>query len=239
MYLFNLKSMLSAAAVSIVLSTFATAQTPFGEGVYHPLDQRTPPGRAGRWSGIVGNITPGYFQPVKVELPEPGTVTFFHGLARRPVDLTEPNQVRLAVGALYRLKIGGMQSFPGIELYPSIELFDHLHPPAGLIDEYPVPIEFTEEEIRMAIGGQLVTKVVFIEEPRLAATVDTPSPLPVRTIANRANLIAEADRVGRPMAIVRLGGRVPSLHGGDSTFFGSGAPVQVAANRPNVDQRRD
>lgn len=235
---FTRKLLLSAGGLVIMLTASATAQVPYGDGVYHPLDQRTPPGRAGRWAGIAGRILPGYFQPVRVELPEPGSVTFFDGSRQRPVDLQAPSQVRLAVGAVYRLRISGMQSLPGIELYPTIELFDHLHPPPGKVDDYPVPIQLTAEEIQRALDGQLVTKVVYVEEPRLAPPIDTPSPLPVTTVSNRKNLIAEADRVGRPMAIIRLGGRLPDVNALDSAFFGSGAPVQVAVNRPNAEQGR-
>ena len=233
------KSLLSAATLLTLLSASAGAQAPAGNGVYHPLDQRTPPGRAGRWSGIAGHITPGYFQPVRVELPEPGTVTFFNGSRHRTLDLQAPGQVRLAVGEVYRLRRAGMHSVRGLDLYSWVEVFDPLHPPAGQLDRAPLPIQFTDEEIRFALDGRMVTKVVYLEEPRLAPAVDTPSPLPVRNVSNRKNLIAEADLVGRPMAVIRLGGRLPDINGPDSAFFGSGAPVQAIPTRPaDVDQEQ-
>jgi len=236
MHLVDRKSILCAVCLMMAGSASLSAQSPLTDGVYHLLDQRTPPGMAARWSGIIGRITPGYFQPVQIELPEPGSVTFFDGSRNRPVDLKNPQKVRLAVGEVYRLRIGGMKSFPGIDLYPSVELFGHLHPPRGSHDDYPVPIEFTEEEIRFALDGRMVTKVVYVEQPELAAPFDTPSPLPVRSIANHKNLIAEADRVGRPVAVIRLGSRVPDASAADAGFFGSGAPVQVVASRADANR---
>jgi hypothetical protein len=221
------QSLLGAVLIPLLLAAPAVAQVPHNQSVYHPLNQRTPPGVAASWAGIAGHITPGYLQPVRVELPEAGTVTFFDGSPARPIHLTAPNQVRLSVGQVHRLRIGDMPSLPGIELYPTIEICDHLHPPYGCIDEYPVPIQFTSEEIQLALDGRLVTKVVYLEQPQLALPGELPTPLPVVTVANTENLVAQADRLGRPLAIVRLGSRVPGRHGPDPAFFGAGARVLV------------
>jgi hypothetical protein len=227
------RSLFGTVCITALLAGSASAQVPPRDGVYHPLNQRTPPGVAGNWAGILGHVTPGYLQPVRVELPEAGSVTFFDGSPDRPIELAAPHQARLAVGQVHRLRIGGMPSLPGIELYPTVELCDHLHPPLDQIDEFPVPIQFTAEEIRLALEGRLVTKIIYLEQPQLATPGVLPSPLPVVAVPSSQNLMAQADRLGRPLAIVRLGSRLPGMHGHDAAFFGIGARVVASTTAAN------
>jgi len=172
------------------------------------------------------------FQPVRVELPDAGNVTFFDTSSNRQLSIPTPAQTVLAVGHTYRLKISHMPEFPGIELFPSLELVDQLHPPAGRQDEFPIPVELTRYEIQLAIQGRFVTKVIYLEQPQLAVPLPEKVLTPLTMAPNR-NLLAEADRRGRPMLIVRLGGRLPSGQGSDEAFYGTGAPIMVSQPNPN------
>jgi len=136
-----------------------------------------------------------------------------------------PADARLGVGFTYRIRISNMPEFPKRSLYPSIELLDRLHPPRSKADRFPIPIAFTEDEIELALSGRLVTKVVYLEQPQLAVPLE--EPLPTATIEPAVNLLKEADRRGRPMAIVRIGGRQP---GGEAVwdFVGRGGPLQFS-----------
>jgi hypothetical protein len=131
------------------------------------------------------------------------------------------------VGHVYRIRIAGMPEYPGVELYPSVELLDRLHPPPGRELQFPIPLEFTEHEIEAALDGHLVTKVLFLEQPQFAPPREQEFPIPTPELESSVNILAEADRVGRPMAIVRLGSRVPWAGGADAGFYGPGAPVYV------------
>jgi hypothetical protein len=141
------------------------------------------------------------------------------------VSVAAPAQVGLAVGRTYRVKISQMPEFPGMEFYPTLEILDRLHPPSGREEEFPVPIDFTQEEIEMALQGSLVTRVIYLEQPQLAVPIPIGQPVPARTLPAHANLLAEADQLGRPMAIVRLGGRLPIAGEDETRFFGPGAPI--------------
>lgn len=195
-----------------------------GNKFYHPLNQRTPPGVAGQWAGMSGQAQPGYIQPMKVTLPTKGTVTFYAGGPAQAIPKASPASIGFAVGYVYRMKISDMPEFPGVELYPSLELIDRLHPPAGLAEQYPVPVSFTEEDIELVLSGRMVTKVIYLERPQTAVPSQFENQ-PTQSISSRKNLIAEADLLGRPMLILRIGGRLPSPQGQDPAFFGSGAPV--------------
>jgi hypothetical protein len=213
---------LVAAVASICGTTAAFAQG----SVYQPLDQRTPPGVAGHWAAMLGRATPLYLQPVKVELPSQGSVTFYDVSTRKQHTVAAPAMARLGVGFTFRVRIDidRTATAPATTLYPSIEIIDRLHPPLGKADQFPIPVRFTQDEIELAAAGKMVTKVVYLEQPQLAIPAD--DPLPTTTIPPFENLLKEADRRGRPMLIVRLGGRQPDSKDAWS-FIGRGGPLQV------------
>ena len=196
-------------------------------GRYFPLDQTTAPGVAGRWSGAQRGFIP-VMQFVKFELPgEGGQVAFYTNPVGENTAATAPAIAALRVGSVYRVKISDMPDFPGAELYPTLELIDRLHPPRGREVEFAIPIVLTADEIAMALEGRLVTKVIYLEQPDRAAPVRNTTAARNRLTDPRENLLAAADEVGRPMVIVRLGGRLPDATAAESGFFGFGDPVQV------------
>ncbi len=202
-------------------------QYPSVGGRQYPLNQMSPPGTAMQWATFAGKATPEYFQPVKVTLPSSGVVTFYEGAPFRSYDVTAPAQASLVVGRIYRLRISGMPEFKEIDFYPSIELIDRLHPPACHVEDFPIEFEFTEEEFEWAANGRLVTKVVYLEQPdRVPVTLMDAKPR-ITTIEPSLNALAEADLLGRPVAIVRLGGRTPDPNQPEPTFFGPGGPIKV------------
>ncbi len=218
---------LSLIAALILPSRFAVAQQmPSVEGRQFLLNQMTLPGTAARWAAQLGRTTPEYFQPVRVSLPTTGTVTFFEGAPERAFDLPAPAQAGLVLGRMYRLRISGLPEFPGVDFFPSIELIDRLHPPAGKADEFPVEFEFTEEELEWAANDRLVTKVVYLEQPDRIPVTTLDSKERITTIEPSRNVIAEADLLGRPIAIVRIGGRRPDSNQPEPAFFGPGGPIQ-------------
>ncbi|HET6422557.1 MAG TPA: hypothetical protein VFG20_02665 [Planctomycetaceae bacterium] len=203
-----------------------------GHGRYVPLDQYVPPGVAGQMALQAGKAPPHHFQPVRVKLPSTGTVTFFDGSPQRPVDLAAPAQAGLLVGRMYRLRVTDLPEFPGGEFYPSIELVDRLHPPPGQAERFPVEIELFPEEFAGADNGRMITKVVYLEQPDLVQQQHLHGEKRVVDLAPVQNALAEADVLGRPIAIVRMGGRTPDRHLPDLQFWGPSSPIQitVAAN---------
>lgn len=206
----------------------AQVQAPFS-GKYFPLDHTAPPGQAGLWSLQAtrdAELKRGYFQPVRVELPTAGRVTFYAGSGEQTLSAPAPASAALLVGHLYRFKLSELEGYPGLVLYPTVELLDRLHPPAGKASLYPIPLTLTDEEI-LAVGeGRLVTKIVYIEQPHTAYVGATPDAVRNLRASARENMLAIADQHGRPVAILRVGGRVAAPHGEDRSFYGSGAPVK-------------
>ncbi|HEV7999709.1 MAG TPA: DUF11 domain-containing protein [Planctomycetaceae bacterium] len=225
-------SLLLAIVVQMVCCAVSLAQDHIQDNRYVPLDQNAPVGRVGRWSGIIGKGLAGTFQSVQVTVPTSGKVTVYNGGPETGVALGAPAQFSIGVGCVYRLKIAGMPDFPGVELYPTIEIFDRLHPPAGREYEFPVPIAFTEDDIAKAMDGRMVTKVVYLEQPQFAVTGDLTAALLNRQMPPDRNLLIEADRLGRPMILVRLGGRTPDEGHPEEGFFMPPAPLNIEQHVP-------
>lgn len=216
----------------VTLISQGQAQLPRAGNFYHPMHQNMPPGMAGYWAGALGKATPGYFQPIRVELPSRGSVTVYRSPGTEPQSLSAPALIGVGVGYTYRLRIADMPEFPGVELFPTIEILDQLHPPAGQAAEFPVPVQILRDEIEFVISGRMVTKVIYLEQPNLAMPQAQPNSMPVLSLPANRNLIAHADLLGRPMLILRIGGRLPDARKPDPSFFGPGAPIKILSQKP-------
>jgi hypothetical protein len=133
----------------------------------------------------------------------------------------------MAIGPVYRLKVTDIPYFPGEELFPTVEVIDRLYPPPGLALRYPIPIELTQDELEMAIEGMMVTRVIYVEDPNQALPVEQKSDeQPWIEAAQGDDPLVVADGLGRPVAILRIGSRMPPT---DSTSeaFAYGSPPLV------------
>lgn len=200
--------------------------------MYYPFSDRMPPGYAADMMARVRQDDPYYLQPVRIELPSEGTVAIHSANPEPALVLASPGQVSVNPGHLYRLRVADMPELPGVELYPSIEILDRLHPPVGRTQNYPIPIVLTKEDLDAAAKGLMVTRVIYLEEPQLAATEDPlRRDIPI-SVPQCANALEEAERLGRPMVIVRIGGRTPTAMNTPVSFFGTGGAVDPGSSVP-------
>lgn len=225
---FDLLAACCAAAFLISVPNTARGQQ-FRDpaGRYFPLNQATPPGVAAQWHSLSAGTVIGAPQPVRIDVPGGGTVSVFTATDQFAHSQPAPAQMTLSVGHLYRLRLTNIPGAEGVELFPSLEVLDQLHPPAGMAHRYPVPVTITADEIAAAQEGRLVTKVIYLESPREAKGPRRSLVEATTTVPNRTNLFAEADRLGRPMLILRIGSRVPAP-GTPPQFFGTGGPVGIS-----------
>jgi hypothetical protein len=225
-----LAAALAAVAIGWMSAT-ASAQSTSGNG-YFPLDQTAPPGMAGQWAGVQPGFVP-VIQPVRIDLGEQGgQVSFYSGPGGEATILPAPAVAGLCVRSVYRVKISDLRDFPGVELYPTVELIDRLHPPRGREVEFAIPIILTADEIAAALEGRLVTKVIYLEQPHREVPIRRTTASRVQRVPPRENALALADEAGRPMVIVHLGGRTPDAGISDPSFFGTCAPVQFYGKQP-------
>jgi uncharacterized repeat protein (TIGR01451 family) len=121
--------------------------------------------------------------------------------------------VGLKRGVGYRLRLTGITERPLAELYPVVEIVGHLHRPDGIDPaKYPIRIVFNQDDLDDAVDrGRLVTKVIYLEDPDQAIPFKLPKDeVPVLTLNPTEPPLRVASALGRPVAIVRMGGRRPT-----------------------------
>lgn len=117
-------------------------------------------------------------------------------------------------GVGYRLRLTGIPNRPEAELFPVIEVVGHLHRPAEIDPgKYPIRVVFTDEELWDVVdNGRLVTKVIYLEDPEQALPIKFPKDrIPSVKVGAAEDPVRVAAALGRVIAIVRIGGRRPTV----------------------------
>lgn len=191
------------------------------QNLHYRYQGNEPPGAIGSWQLLRGGPLPGYFQPVEIKAPQGALISLAVDGNFGPA-VNTPVRFGMLIAPVYRLRVTNIPLHEGEEVYPTIEVIDRLYPPVGRAVQFPVPIEITQEDLELALEGNYVMRVIYLEDPN--------HPLPACPggccsqnwfdAGPGANPVEVADRLGRPMAILRLGGRVPDRTGPDAKFLG-------------------
>jgi hypothetical protein len=202
--------------------------------VHRLLRSDMPSGALGAARLARNGSTIGYQQPVRIKVPQGATVAIA-GDGDFSIHSTVL-QVGLLVGQPYRLRISDIPQHDGQMLYPSIEVLDRLHPPAGQKDRFPIPVEITQDDLELALRGSMVVRVIYLENPERAFPEREDSQQRSVDVLPSEDPLHVADDLGRPMAILRLGSRVPLDTEGDGEFCFGSPPVVWSSDSSNQDQ---
>ena len=200
-----------------------------------------------RHSLVHGNMPPGlaaesyrlsdpqgltyYVQPVRIVVPEGGLISVRTGQGQ--TRLAPEVTVGMQIGPVYRLQVSQIPGHPNQALYPSIEILNKLHPPRGLESEFPIEVVITKDDLEQAIEGRMVTKVIYLEDPEIALPRrHQRNHQPYFDVGGREDPLRAAERLGRPMAILRIGSRIPLQ--GDPGFGFQNTTSVVVSSRPRI-----
>ncbi len=188
-----------------------------------------PPGQVGQGLLSRGGPIPGYFQPIEVRAPQ-GTQLAFVANGQFGPSLLAPTKAGMLIGAVYRMKITNIPGLEGVEVFPSIEVINRIYPPRGLEAKFAIPIQLSLREIKMAVQGFYVTRVIYLEDPTNPIPVDEPiGRQRTLDISYTEDPLHVADKLGRPVAILRIGSRYPQLNAQTNRFMFSSPPIQIIA----------
>ncbi|QGJ69594.1 Hypothetical protein PBC10988_12760 [Planctomycetales bacterium 10988] len=219
---------------SFLLTTFATslAVAQINDPVNYRWSPTPPPGVVGGTAVQRGYPVQGYYQPIRLQSEGPLTVAMAVNGQFEPLTAL-PREVGLLVGAVYRLKVSNIPFAENQAIYPTIELIDRIYPPVGREREFPIPIDLSIEDLTLALNGQFVTRVIYLENPNNAMPVaDNPAKQRWFDAGTGANPIQVADTLGRPVAILRIGSRQPTQPGMyEADFIGPNVPF-IRFNQP-------
>src|SRR5262249_15658675 len=125
-----------------------------------------------------------------------------------------PASIGVRPGYIYQFAITDLpprQDLPDapLTLFPTIEVRGALATTSRLnAATHPAPLVFTPDDIAQAQSGAMVTKIIVLECPDRAVAEATTLDRPLEfDVLPTQNALDEARLRGRPIAIVRLGGR--------------------------------
>jgi hypothetical protein len=124
------------------------------------------------------------------------------------VPIITPARQDFPQASIYRLKLFNIPGRPGVELYPTLEVAPVTPRTDAYLAHAPVPVQFSEEDFDQVLSGNFVTKVIYLPDPEFQelalAGVET---LVSTRLDPGMDPIAEADRRGSILAILRIGNK--------------------------------
>jgi hypothetical protein len=219
-----------ATTVLVAFSLLALVPCPTSHGqsplppVAYLQNSDAPPGVVGSGRLVRGGPVVGYFQPVELAGPEQLEIALAQQGQFLP-PLNAPVKVGMLVGSVYRFRVTNIPNRPGEELYPTVEVLDRMYAPRGREHRFPIPVLLEQDDLLHALQGGLVTRVIYLEDAEVASPIpQEPGTQRVLDVAATDNALQIADQLGRPMAILRIGSRVPANLQEDLTSFLYGSP---------------
>lgn len=211
--------------LALLLAAVAPARVHAQSGPRHRLFSGTmPPGMIGRLQTLRQGLA-GYCQPVAIHLPRGARVSLPGDGAFEPPE-EGPALVGMQIGHVYRFKVTDIPRYEGLEVFPSIEVIDRLHPPEGKQLRFPIPVTIDEDELELALNGSFVIRVIYLEDPDNALPIrEKPGAQRVFDVRADQDPLHVADELGRPMAILRIGSRVPDTDAVTGQFLFDTPPL--------------
>jgi hypothetical protein len=122
--------------------------------------------------------------------------------------LAVPGKQDFVQGAIYRLRVTNLPGRESVTLYPTLEVAPVTPRTDAYLAHAPIPVQFTEEDFDQVLSGNFVTKVIYLPDPEFTeialAGVET---LVSTRLDPGVDPIAEADRRGSILAILRMGNK--------------------------------
>jgi len=193
-------------------------------GVHYLHQGAMPPGAIGSRQLQRGGPLPGFFQPVQIKAP-PGVLVSLAASGQLNQPQAAPLRVGMLIGQVYRLRVMNVPRNPGLEVFPTVEVIDRLYAPPGQQRRFAIPVELTQVDLELARDGKFVTRVIYLEDPQRALPVrDDPRAQGWFEVGPRRDPLAVADELGRPVAILRMGARLPDDTQAPDPHFLFGCP---------------
>ncbi len=186
-----------------------------------------PPGAIGRLQLQRGGPLRGYFQPVQIQGPPGVTISVVQAGKFQPPQ-PGPVTAGMLIGHVYRFRVTQIPLRIGQELFPTIEVIDRLYPPPGQETRFPIPVHLSQDELELALAGRFVTRVIYLENPQDALPhAEDPEIQRYLEVAANEDPLKAADKLGRPVAILRIGSRIPRMSGPSGGFLFGAPPLKL------------
>lgn len=123
-----------------------------------------------------------------------------------PYQLDLPGRYNFLQASIYRLKLSNINGRPGLELYPTIEVVPGNPKTDAFLAHNYIPVDFTEEDFDQVTAGNFITKVIYLPDVQFSGGAGGAEELSSTRLDPGVDPIAEAQRRGHILLVVRLGG---------------------------------
>lgn len=158
----------------------------------------------------------------KIIVPNGVTVTTHAGTGMGKT-FSGNNAYGFRPGYRYRLQLSNLPGKTGQSLYPLVEVYGSLVPRNGLnYWEFPAPVTFSEADLARAASGYMVTKYIYLEDPKKAVPVQSTPDQPLEFNEDTPEFARKAAHdSGRVVAVITLGDRTPDAQELNATAVGN------------------
>ncbi len=119
-----------------------------------------------------------------------------------------PGRFDFTQNAVYQLKFSGIPEYPGLQLYPTLEVRGAHPTTLAYLEHNSVPVEITNEDLDHVQSNNMVTKVIYLPNPefqaRAIAGVET---LVSTRLDPGVDPVQQAEKMGTIMLILRFGNK--------------------------------
>jgi hypothetical protein len=121
--------------------------------------------------------------------------------------LVTPGRYNFAQGGIYRLKISNIARRPGLDLYPTLEVYPATAESVTFLAHSSVPITFTDADFDQVAGGNFLTKVVYLPNPQYQdlSVLAGPTEIVSSPLEPGMDPVVEAMKRGTILLVVRIG----------------------------------
>jgi hypothetical protein len=148
--------------------------------------------------------------------------------------LVAPGRYNFNQGYIYRLKLTSIPGREGPPLYPTLQVYP-VHPATeAYLSHNSVPILLNDEDFQQVDGNNFVTKVIYLPDPQHQDLAIPGAEVLVSTrLEPGIDPIAEADRRGTIMAVLRVG-NMDLETGNEGTVTASNGTVSQSSHIQTV-----
>jgi hypothetical protein len=198
---------------------------PAGPGYGMPLSMACPPGGApGGMPPMMANATPKTSQ-VRFLGPEGMTIGWQIGPSFAENQLIAPDRYNFYQGGTYRLKFGSIPGREGLVIYPSLHVYPVMPQTAAYLEHNALPLRITDEDLDQVETNNFVTKVIYLPDAKYQEmAIAGVEELVSTRLGPGLDPVAEADRRGTIMAVLRMGNMDLEMHGTPGLPIGQTGP---------------
>jgi hypothetical protein len=201
-----------------------------------PVPSMGPPGAV----ASVGAMSPyGGMAPVNartsIKFADPAgmQITWFGPNGLNDIPLVTPARYNFAQGGIYRLKLSNINKHPGLELYPTLEVYPATAESVTFLAHSSVPISFTEADIEQVSAGNFLTKVIYLPNPQYQdlSVLAGPTEIVSSPLEPGMDPVVEAMKRGTVLLVIRMGNidlQVPNSPAMDAPNPYTQGPIQPA-----------